>query len=270
MLLLVHARLLYEDHLVDAGIRVTLQVLADAFRRPDAAGARRLLHVILDRLKALPQIGAARTVLAVNRIMRDRVAEEAETIEAAAHRLLAVFVNHHAVERGDVGVHRMPDRHAFFGFDDLIIFVPPYLGLRRLDKSEHQRPDAVPCRAQNALAPRAGHPDRRMRLLYRLRHNVANGHREELPLIAGIRPHRHHVRGLLDAFPPHRGLLLRFDPEAVHFDQLAGLPRTPFNPAAGEQVERCQALGDARGMIVVPRRQTDAVADANVFCALRN
>src|SRR6267142_5538854 len=105
MLMPVHARLLDEDHLVDAGIGVALQMLAHALRRADAAGPRRFLHVILDGLKALPQIGAARTVLAVNRIMRDRITEEAKTSAPtpflAARKMLSR--REHAIQIGGCG-----------------------------------------------------------------------------------------------------------------------------------------------------------------------
>ena len=82
-----------------------------------------------------------------------------------------------------------------------VVVVDPLPGLARIDEGEGQRADAEPRGQLDGLAVGAGDPQRRVRLLHRLRHDVAARHLEELALEAGVGVHRHHVGALLDAPP---------------------------------------------------------------------
>ena len=91
----------------------------------------------------------------------------------------------------------MADRHAFLA-EDAVVIIDPLPGLARIDERKCQRADAVARRHLDGLAIGAGNPQRRVRLLHRLRQHVAAGHFEKLALEAGIGVHHHHVGALLD------------------------------------------------------------------------
>ena len=217
-----------------------------------------------------PDVGAARLVLAENVVMRQPVAEEAQPVLAAAARFLLVRMHREAGDHGDVGVDGMADRHAFL-LEDAVVVVDPLLRLARIDEGKGQRADAAARRHLDGLAVGAGDPQRRMRLLQRLRHHVAAGHLEELALEAGIGVHHHHVGALLDGLLPHPPLLGRIeaDIEAAELHQGGALAGAEFDAAVGDEIERGDALGDARGVVVFRRHQADAVAEADVLGALR-
>ena len=164
----------------------------------------------------------------------------------------------------------MPDRHAFL-LEDAVIVIDPLPRLARIDERKGQRADAAARRHLDGLAVGAGDPQRRMRLLQRLRHHVAARHLEELALEAGIGVHRHHVGALLDALLPHPPLLDRIeaDIEAAELHQRRALAGAEFDAAVGDEVERGDAFGHPRRMIVFRRHQADAVAEADVLGALR-
>jgi hypothetical protein len=104
----------------------------------------------------------------------------------------------------DVGIDRVPDRNAFIRFDDVVVFFHPFRRLALIDEGEGERSHAVPCRLVDGVAPGAGDPQRRVRLLHRLRHQVAAGHGEVLALVAGVGVHHQHVGCLGGRLqPPH-------------------------------------------------------------------
>ena len=121
----------------------------------------------------------ARLVMAVDVVVAERIAEELEALGAAPPRLVAILVAREAGHHGDVGVHRVADRHALVALDDLVVFVRPLAGLGRIDEGEGERADAGARRGMDGLALGAGDPDRRMRLLQRLGHDVAHRHGED-------------------------------------------------------------------------------------------
>ena len=164
----------------------------------------------------------------------------------------------------------MPDRHAFL-LEDAVIVIDPLPGLARIDKGKGQRADAAARRHLDGLAVGAGDPQRRMRLLHRLGHHIAARHLEEFALEAGIGVHHHHVGALLDALLPHPALLDRIeaDIEAAELHQRRALAGAEFDAAVGDEVEGGDAFGDPRRVIVFRRHQADAVAEADVFGALR-
>ena len=209
-------------------------------------------------------------MLAEDIVMREAVAEEAEAVLAAAARFHLVGMHREAGDHGDVGIDRVADRHAFL-LEDAVVVVDPLPGLARIDEGEGQRADAAARRQLDGLAVGAGDPERRMRLLHRLRHHVAARHREEFALEAGIGVHRHHVGALLDAPRATSALLDRIeaDIEAAELQQRSALAGAEFDAAVGDEIERGDALGDARRMIVARRHQADAVAEPDLLGALR-
>ncbi len=69
-------------------------------------------------------------------------------------------------------------------------------------------------------------------------------------------------------FAPHRAALRRVDVEAFEFGAGRGFAGAELDAAVRDEVERGDALGDARGRVVVRRHEVDAVAQADVLRAL--
>jgi hypothetical protein len=90
MIVPILAALLDECDLVDALILEAAQMQAKLLRCADASGGaglgKRSPHLFVGR----PDIGLARLVLAKNIVMRQRIAEEFETILAAAFCFLCI------------------------------------------------------------------------------------------------------------------------------------------------------------------------------------
>src|SRR5258706_10474489 len=158
MLVLVASALLDERDLVDAHLVELAQVLAQLVGRADAvfaAADRR--HRFLGLLERFPDVGSPGRVDAEAVMMSQRIGEEAETITAATARLFLVAVHREARDHRDIGVHRVPDRHALF-LEDAVIVVDPVFGFAGIDKGEGERADAEPRRELDRLAVRAGDP----------------------------------------------------------------------------------------------------------------
>src|SRR5580704_14434892 len=92
MLVLVAAALLNEHHLVDARLLVALQMLGELGRRADAAPLPDGRQLVLGRLEALPHVGDARLMMAIDIVVAERIAEELEALGAPASRLVAILV----------------------------------------------------------------------------------------------------------------------------------------------------------------------------------
>ena len=262
----VAAALLDEHGLVDAGFLEVAQVGAQLIGGADAvigAGRRQRMPGLFE---IGPDVGAARFVLAEDIMMRQAVAEKPQAVLAAAARFHLVRVHREPRHHRDIGIDRVADRHAFL-LEDAVVVIDPLPGLARIDEGEGQRADAAARRHLDGLAVGAGDPQRRMRLLQRLRHHVAARHLEELALEAGIGVHRHHVGALLDALPPHPPLLDRIeaDIEAAELHQGGAFAGAEFDAAVGNQIQRGDALGDPRRVVVFRRHQADAVAETDSF-----
>ena len=78
-------------------------------------------------------------MLAEDVVVAQRVAEEAEAVETAAARLLRVGVAGEARDHGDVGVHRMAERHAVVRLDDVVVLGHPLDRLALVDEGEGER-----------------------------------------------------------------------------------------------------------------------------------
>src|SRR5215212_10361222 len=92
----VVARLLYENHLIDACILIGFQVCAELVRRTNPAPSGVIGQLVLYRLELLPHVGDARAMVAEDANVTQRVAKEAEAVETTADRLRFVLVAGHA------------------------------------------------------------------------------------------------------------------------------------------------------------------------------
>jgi hypothetical protein len=122
------------------GPLVAHEVVAQLRRGADAAAPGIVGQLVLHFQKAVPQIGDAGLVLAEQRIIAERVAEEAKAVETAADRLVLVAVARHAADQCDVRVDSVADRHALVGLDDRVIFLDPVRRLLGLKEGESQCP----------------------------------------------------------------------------------------------------------------------------------
>src|SRR5712671_5211184 len=217
-----------------------------------------------------PDIGASRFVLAEDVMMRKAVAEKPQAVFAAAAGFHFVRVYREARHHRDVGIDRVADRHAFL-LENPVIVIDPLPGFAGIDEGEGQRADAVTRGHLDGLAIGAGDPEWRVWLLHWLWHHIAARHLEELALEAGVGVHHHHVGALLDALMPHPPLLDRVeaDIEAAELHQRRALAGAEFDAAVGDEIERGDALGHPRRVIVFRWHQADAVAETDVFGALR-
>ena len=192
------------------------------------------------------------------RDVAERVTEEAEAIEAAADRLLLIGVARHAGHHRDIRIDAVADRHALRRLDDVVVFLHPFRRLLRFEEREGQRAEPGARGAMDGLALGARHPHRRMRLLHRLRHQVAARHVEILAAKAGIGTHRQHVGGLLGRLAPHRALFVRRDAEAFHLQRGRRLRRCP--------IRRGRSTPDRAWRCARPRARDDCSSAASARC----
>src|SRR4029453_14333914 len=94
-------------------------------RRADAAALPDRRQLVLGRLEALPDVGDAGLVMAVDVVVTQRIAEELEPLGTSTLCFLAILVAGEACHHGDVGVDRMADRHALIALDDLVVLPAP-------------------------------------------------------------------------------------------------------------------------------------------------
>jgi hypothetical protein len=153
--------------------------------------------------------------------------------------------------------------------DDRVILLDPFCRLLGFEKGEGERAEPVARGEVDRLAPRARHPHRRVRLLHRFRHDVAAWHVKPAAAKSRIRAHRQHIGGLLRRLLPHRALVVGIDAKPAHFDRRRRLAGPPLDAAVRDEVERGDAFGDPRRVVVFGRHQRDAVAEADLPRALR-
>ena len=168
----------------------------------------------------------------------------------------------------DVRVHRVADRHAFVG-ERRVVVVDPVLRLFGIDERERERADRLLRGEVDRVAPAARDPQRRVRLLPRLRHDVAGRHRDELARVAGERRLGHAAHRDAQTLFPHRALALGIDHEPAELGLRRRLAGAEVGAAAAHEVEHRDALGDARRMVERRRRLHDAVPEPDVLRALR-
>src|SRR6516165_10370655 len=134
VLVAISAALLDEHDLVDAGLLIARQMRTRLAGGADAAAPGIVRQLVLDLQKALPEIGAARPVLAKQRVIAERVAKEAKPVEPATDRFALVRVTGHAGDDRNVRIDAMADRQAFVRFDGAVIFLNPLCRLVGVEK----------------------------------------------------------------------------------------------------------------------------------------
>jgi hypothetical protein len=91
----------------------------------DTATAGIIGNLILGLQKVLTNVRAARPMLPEHRHLAKRIAEEAEAVEAAPDRLLAIVVQREAADHGDIGVNGMPERSTLVRLQYLVVLLRP-------------------------------------------------------------------------------------------------------------------------------------------------
>jgi hypothetical protein len=281
-----------QDEHVDAAVLVAPEVLTHLVGRPERAaqpGRPGLHHLgpqpILvrgrerDRLgvearfgppgpEVGPDIGVARLVPTEHVVVAERVAEEVRALRASPHGLLRVGMAHEAGDTREVRIHCVADRDAFVG-ERRVVVVDPGLRLFGVEERERQRADAVLRGEVDGVAPCARNPHRWVRLLQRLRNDVARRHRHVLPRESGERRLAHAPQRDPQALLPRAALLLGVDPERVELGGRRPLAGAELDPSARDDVERGDALGLARRMVDRRRRVHDPVPEPQVLRPLR-
>ena len=216
VLVAVAAHLAEQDHLVATGFLVAPEELAHLLGRADRAAQRvRVVTVVrrreraVDRLETVPVVAGiaavalevvpeARRTVRVRRpvvvVVRERVREEVRSLEAAVERGLLVGMAHQRGDDGELGVDGEPGGDAVLGVDDGEVVLDPAPCLFRFGQHrEAECTEPVGRGDRDHLGPGAGHPQRGMGSLERLRHDVARRHLQPLAVVA--------VEGLLDEHP---------------------------------------------------------------------
>jgi hypothetical protein len=139
--------------------------------------------------------------------------------------------------------------------------------MRRIgaDELETERAKAVLPGALDGRKLRAGHPQRRMRLLHRLRHHVAQGNVEILAVMLGADLGEHR-KDRCDSLLEHFALGFHVASERRQLGDGRALAHAELAAAAAQQIEHRDALGDARRMI--GGELEDAVAEPDLLRAL--
>ena len=147
----------------------------------------------------------------------------------------------------------------------LVVAVDP-LGQRPgTGVGETQCADALLGRHLHAGRPRAGDPDRRMRLLHRLGDDVTRRHLDLLTFETRERLLDHasdrHLEGLL----PLRALVGGIDVESAEFTDGGTFPGAELDTPVGEQVDGGDALGHPCGVIDGGQQVHDPEAQPDVL-----
>ena len=114
----------------------------------------------------------------------------------------------------DVGVHRVADRHTF-GREGRVVVVDPVARFLGIEERERERADALLRGEMDRVAAAARDPHRRMRLLHRLRDDVAGRQAHVVAGVTGERRLGEAAQGNPDALLPHRALVAGIDAERV-------------------------------------------------------
>ena len=219
-------------------------------------------------LELLPHVRAPGMVVAEHVEVGERVAEEVPAVDPPLDRRRLVLVAHHRQDDGKVGVDREARRDARLRLDDRVVLVDPLLGVLRLDEGEGQRADALLGGQLDRVAPRAGDPQRRVRLLDGLGDHVAGGHLDEAPVPPGEGLLDEHPRDHVERLVPLLALGLAVDAEAAELGARGGLAGAELAATLRHEVEHRHLLGHARGMLVAGRDGHDPEPQADAIRAL--
>src|SRR5215472_9244337 len=106
-----------------------------------------------------------------------------------------------------------------------------------------------------------------MGLLNGLGNDVALGHAEVGALVAWVRRAGHHPQAFARGFFPRLFLVAARGEKSADLRLRRALAGPKLHATVRDDVERCNPLRDARGMILAWRHLDDAVAQPNVFGA---
>ena len=219
-------------------VRNRRSFFADGFRRADQAAAqRRLLRF---RIFALPLVvfvphvdGARRRTLAVLRraVEAQRELEEGGAVGARA-RLLVGLRAHEERHQRHVRIDLVVGELLQPLGDRVVIGVHPGVRGIRADELEAERAETVPAGALDGRKLRARHPQRRMRLLHRLRHHVAQGNVEILAVVLAAAVPKHREDGA-DGFLEHFLLGFHVAAERRQFGDRGALAHAELDSGRG-------------------------------------
>ncbi len=235
MLVAILSALLNENDLINAGLRETLEMFAQLVRRSDTPVCAFFRDGVASVLEGFPDVGTARLVRAEQIVVPQCEAEETEPIHAPPFGLFSIFVAGEARHHCDVCVDRMTDRHAVV-LDDVVVLVDPLLRVALVDEGKCQGPHSVSRSLVNRRAVRARQPERWVRALNGLGHDVATGHGEVLALVAWIGVHHQHIGDLLGRLAPHLALGLGrpLDVKTFELRARSRLPGAEIDPPVGD------------------------------------
>ena len=270
VLVAVLAGLAAEDHLVDATFLVAPEVVTDLVGRADGAaqteeaallhdlgaepvavargGLHRLRHVpTVAALHAVlgPRVGGARVMTTEHVIVRERVAEEVRALQSSAQRLLLVVMAHERGHAGDVGVHRITDRDTL-GSERVVVVGHPVTRFLGINERERERTDPLLRREVDGVTPAAHDPDRRVRLLHRLRYDVARRHRDVLAGVSGEGSLGETPQRDAQTFLPHRPFVGGVDEEPTEFGLRRRLTGAELRAPSGDEIEHGDPFRDHR------------------------
>ena len=150
-----------------------------------------------------------------------------------------------------------------------LVVVHPPRGLLGIDEGEAQRADALLGGQQDRVAAASTPPTAAgAASAPAWARRCAAASSTYSPSMAGERRLGHAADRDLEALEPLLALGLLVDAEAAELGLRRRLARAELDPAARDQVERRDALGDAGRMVVAGRGLDDAVAEADVLRAL--
>ncbi len=134
----------------------------------------------------------------------------------------------------------------------------------RVADGERQQPDATLAHFVVALDARRRAPDRRVRLLQRLRVHAPRRHLPVLTVerVLVVGPDADDV---LQRLVPHLARLVRVETEALDLGARRRAAGPELDPAVAHEVEHGDALGSTDRVVVRLRQQANAVADAQVL-----
>ena len=176
--------------------------------------------------------------------------------------LVGVGAVHHRERRGPV-VDELADRLRALGEALAVHRDPLDELLGRHADGERAQADAVPADLAVPVGAARRAPDRRVRLLQRLRlHAARAAHAPVLAvgLVVLVRPRADDV---LERLRPHGARVVRVDVEALELGARRRAAGAELDAAVGEQVEHRDRLRGADRVVVRLRQQAHAVAEAD-------
>ena len=262
----VLASLVEQNHLVDVGAFEFAQAFADGVGRADqlAAGALLAGRRLLPLLIALPEVHRAGGERAFLVVELQGELEERPAV-GLLPRFLVGFGAHEAGDDGDVRIGLVVGELLQIVDVGVVVGVYPGTGGVEAHELEAQRTHAPVRRVLDGVQLRAGHPQRRMRLLQRLRHHGAQRKLEELAVVLPAVVPEHRQRAAHRVFPDV-ALVAVAQVEGVQFGHRRAFAQAKLHAPVGDEIQRGDALGHPRRM--VGGELHDAVPQADVARAL--